>query len=294
MDITDRVAVDAVLRECQPETVYHLAAETHVDRSIDSPAEFIQTNVVGTSVLLEAALSYWSGLDSERRSSFRFVHVSTDEVYGTLGPVGAFNEESVYRPNSPYAASKAASDHLARAWHITYGLPTVVTSCGNNYGPYQFPEKLIPLVILSALDGRPLPVYGDGGQVRDWIHVDDHVSALRTVGAHGIAGSQYAIGALGQQTNISVVRKICSLLDELAPRRTSYNDLICHVADRPGHDRRYAIDPTKIMNELGWRAQHSFDDGLAVTVRWFLENQDWAKATEQKYQRTRLGLHTTA
>jgi len=281
VDITDRAALNRVFARHQPAAVMHLAAESHVDRSIDDPGIFISTNVAGTCTLLEAARAYWSGLDDARRHAFRFLHVSTDEVHGDLGPAAPpFSEASAYAPSSPYAASKAAADHLVRAWHRTYGLPVLLTCCSNNYGPRQFPEKLIPHMILSALQGRPLPVYGDGAQVRDWLHVDDHARALRMVLERGRTGETYHVGGHGEQRNLDVVRAICALLDELAPARrpagaAGYAGLITRVPDRPGHDARYAIDAGKIGSELGWRPRASFDSGLRDTVRWYLDNEAW-------------------
>jgi dTDP-glucose 4,6-dehydratase len=276
-DICSADLVAQVFREAQPRAVLHFAAESHVDRSIHGPAVFVDTNVVGTFRLLEAARSYWSGLDEPSRAAFRFLHVSTDEVYGSLEPGDpAFREDRGYQPNSPYSASKAASDHFVRAWHQTFGLPVLTTNCSNNYGPCQFPEKLIPLIISNALERRPLPVYGDGMQVRDWLYVGDHCSALRRVLEAGIPGEVYNIGGCNELANIDVVRAICALLDELRPLDEGrYSDLIKHVRDRPGHDRRYAIDAGKIGRELGWRPAHSFSSGLRLTVEWYLENSRW-------------------
>ena len=271
----------------------HLAAESHVDRSIDGPGEFIQTNVVGTFTLLQAARAYWGGLEGGARDRFRFLHVSTDEVYGSLGAEGYFTEETPYDPSSPYSASKAASDHLVRAWHHTYGLPTLVTNCSNNYGPYQFPEKLIPLVILNAMAGKPLPVYGKGDNVRDWLYVDDHARALRLVLEAGVPGETYNIGGHNERTNLEVVRAICALLDELRPDspHVPHADLITFVADRPGHDRRYAIDAGKIDRELGWRPRETFETGLRQTVAWYLDNEDWCRNVQSGgYRQERLGL----
>jgi dTDP-glucose 4,6-dehydratase len=274
-DICDRELVRTLLNKYNPRAILHFAAESHVDRSISGPAPFIDTNVVGTFSLLEEARTY-----SERREGFRFLHVSTDEVYGSLGPDDpAFTEETPYAPNSPYAASKAAADHLVRAYHHTYGLPTLTTNCSNNYGPYQFPEKLIPLMISSALAGKPLPVYGDGRNVRDWLYVLDHCEAVRLVLERGRVGETYNIGGGAEKANIDLVKRICSLLDEARPRRSgNYAELISFVKDRPGHDRRYAIDASKIGRELGWRPRESFDSGLAKTVRWYVENHAWAAA----------------
>jgi dTDP-glucose 4,6-dehydratase len=292
VDICDRRALARVFREFQPEAVIHLAAESHVDRSIDAPAQFIATNIVGTQTLLDTALDYWKHLDSVRRAHFRFHHVSTDEVYGSLPETGRFTEDSQYRPNSPYSASKAAADHLVRAWHHTYGLPTIITNCSNNYGPYQFPEKLIPLVILSALDGKPLPVYGDGGNVRDWLYVEDHCRALALIPQRGRVGEVYNIGGNSELKNIEVVHSICDLLDELAarPQRGSYRNQIRFVADRPGHDRRYAIDATKLQQQLGWKPVETFASGLRATVAWYLENRTWCERVGERYDGRRLGL----
>ena len=277
-DILDRALVSTLLERHRPCAIVHFAAETHVDRSIHGPSAFLRTNVEGTFSLLESALSYWRSLTAEDQQGFRFLHVSTDEVYGTLTPEEpAFREDTPFAPNSPYAASKAASDHLVRAWHHTYGLPTLVTNCSNNYGPFQFPEKLIPLTIANALAGEPLPVYGDGMQVRDWVFVEDHCRAIETVLSSGRPGEVYNIGGGNQQTNLSVVQTICSILDELRPGRRSYAEQIRHVADRPGHDRRYAIDATKVRTELGWAPQQSFADGLRRTVAWYLAHQDWVE-----------------
>ena len=276
VDIRDASAVQAIFRRYRPQAVVHLAAESHVDRSIAGPAAFVQTNIVGTSTLLEVAREYWQESDRVERDIFRFHHVSTDEVFGSLGAEGAFDETSPYLPNSPYAASKAASDHLVRAWHQTYGLPVVITNCSNNYGPCQFPEKLIPLVILNALEGKYLPVYGDGQQVRDWLYVEDHARALRAVLARGHSGATYCIGGQAERSNLDVVRGICAVLHRLRPDPAGpYTRLIRHVTDRPGHDRRYAINPTRIMSELGWRPLESFDSGLEKTVRWYLDNPQW-------------------
>ncbi len=297
VDVCDRAALERVFREHRPEAVMHLAAESHVDRSIDGPAAFVQTNVVGTCTLLEVARDYWRSLEGEARERFRFHHVSTDEVYGDLGPPGegpeAFREEDPYRPSSPYAASKAAADHLVRAWHRTYGLPVLVTNCSNNYGPYHFPEKLIPLTIIKALRGEPLPVYGRGDQVRDWLYVEDHARALALVLERGRVGATYLIGGRSPRTNLEVVRAVCALLDELLPDspHRPHERLIRFVADRPGHDRRYAIDPTRIERELGWRAEESFESGLRKTVRWYLEHRWWwERVLDGRYRGERLGL----
>jgi dTDP-glucose 4,6-dehydratase len=292
-DIADRPLVGHLIREMQPDAIVHLAAETHVDRSIDSATDFIQTNVVGTFALLEEALAYWRGLAEPERNRFRFHHVSTDEVFGALSANGAFNEDSPYRPTSPYAASKAASDHLVRAWYHTYGLPIVVSNCSNNYGPYQFPEKLIPLTILNRLEGRALPVYGRGENVRDWLFVEDHARALTSVLDGGRIGETYAIGGGAEKTNIEVVRAICALMDEMAPdpRVGNREALIAYVADRPGHDYRYSLDPAKIGVELGWAPRESFESGLARTVRWYLDNRSWwERIRSGVYRGERLGL----
>jgi dTDP-glucose 4,6-dehydratase len=276
-DICDREALDLLFADHRPAGVIHLAAESHVDRSIHGPGDFIQTNVVGTYTLLEAARAYWSGLDAAGRTAFRFHHVSTDEVFGSLGPSGMFDERTAYDPRSPYSSSKAASDHLVRAWQHTYGLPVLITNCSNNYGPCQFPEKLIPLMILNALAGKPLPIYGKGDNVRDWLYVDDHARALQLVFERGKAGETYCIGGHNEKTNLEVVDTLCTLLDQLCPRGdgTSYAALKTFVADRPGHDRRYAIDAGKIGRELGWQPLESFESGIEKTVRWYLGNPDW-------------------
>ena len=281
-DIGDRALVDKLLTEHQPRAVLHFAAESHVDRSIHGPGAFIKTNVEGTFTLLESARGYWSKLEGDAKAGFRFHHVSTDEVYGSLKPgAPAFTEDHVYEPNSPYSASKAASDHLVRAWHHTYGLPVLTTNCSNNYGPYHFPEKLIPLMIVNALAGKPLPVYGDGQQIRDWLYVGDHCSGIRAVLAKGRIGETYNIGGWNEQANIDIVRTICALLDEMRPDAAGpYVRLITHVADRPGHDRRYAIDARKIERELGWRPAETFDTGIRKTVRWYLDHADWVAAVQ--------------
>lgn len=289
-DIADASAMQAAFAETKPSLVMHLAAESHVDRSIDGPMPFIQTNVTGTAVMLEAATRHWRGLPESERAAFRFLHISTDEVYGELGETGLFSETSTYKPNSPYAASKASADHLVRAWGRTYGLPVLVTNCSNNYGPYQFPEKLIPLVVLNALEGKPLPVYGAGLQVRDWLHVDDHVSALRAVAARGRPGETYLVGSRNERRNIDLVRKLCAVLDRLHPEGAPHDRLITFVTDRPGHDARYAIDPGKIETELGWRSSIPFDKGLEDTVAWYIANRDWCGAVAPRYARERLGL----
>jgi dTDP-glucose 4,6-dehydratase len=278
VDICDRAALDQVFAEHQPDRIMHLAAESHVDRSIDGPAAFIETNIVGTYMLLEAARQYWLGLDEARKTAFRFHHISTDEVYGDLeGPQDLFLETTPYAPSSPYSASKASSDHLVRAWLRTYGLPTLVTNCSNNYGPCHFPEKLIPLVILNALDGKPLPIYGKGDQVRDWLYVEDHARALYQVVSEGVVGETYNIGGHNEKQNIEVVHTLCDLLDELRPRADgqSYRTQITHVQDRPGHDLRYAIDASKIQRELGWVPQETFESGIRKTVEWYLANAEW-------------------
>lgn len=296
-DIADSEAVSNALAQFQPDAIMHLAAESHVDRSIDGPAAFIQTNIVGTYALLESTRAYWSSLDAERKAAFRFHHISTDEVYGDLhGADDLFTETTPYAPSSPYSASKAASDHLVRAWHRTYGLPVLLTNCSNNYGPYHFPEKLIPLMILNALEGKPLPVYGDGLQVRDWLFVEDHARALVEVVTRGQVGETYNIGGHNEQKNIGVVRGICALLEELAPAKPAgvarFEDLITHVKDRPGHDLRYAIDAGKIERELGWKPQETFHSGLRKTVQWYLDNLEWCRHVQDgSYQRERLGAH---
>ena len=294
-DICDRPAMAAAIAEFQPDAVMHLAAESHVDRSIDGPAAFIETNIMGTYVLLEAALNYWRVLPTASKHAFRFHHVSTDEVFGSLGPTGQFLETSAYQPNSPYSASKASSDHLVRAWHHTYGMPTVITNCSNNYGAYQFPEKLIPLMIHHALDGRPMPVYGRGLNVRDWLYVEDHVHALLSVSERGRIGETYNIGGNNEQTNLSVVERICELLDELAPGAKSRRSLITYVEDRPGHDLRYSPATDKIQSELGWRPRESFASGLRKTVAWYLANRQWCERIRSGvYQGERLGLAAEA
>jgi dTDP-glucose 4,6-dehydratase len=277
-DIGDRALLDRLLAEHSPRAVINFAAESHVDRSIHGPEDFIQTNVVGTFHLLEAVRAHWGSLDGEAKSAFRFLHVSTDEVYGTLGPGDApFTETTPYTPNSPYSASKAASDHLVRAYHHTYGLPVLTTNCSNNYGPYHFPEKLIPLMIVNALAGKPLPVYGDGMQVRDWLYVKDHCSAIRRVLEAGAPGETYNVGGWNEKPNIEIVRTVCTLLDELQPRADGqpYSSQVSYVKDRPGHDRRYAIDASKIHRELGWKPAETFDSGIRKTVMWYLEHSDW-------------------
>ena len=292
-DICNHREVKNLLNEYQPQAIMHLAAESHVDRSIDGPSEFINTNIVGTSVLLEVARHYWREL--EGRSTFRFHHVSTDEVFGSLGEAGLFNEQSPYQPNSPYSASKASSDHLVRAWHETFDLPVVISNCSNNYGPYQFPEKLIPLMILNALEGKPLPIYGKGEQVRDWLYVDDHARALRLVMEQGASGETYNIGGHNEMKNIDVVNTLCRLLDERVVKHPDgvkrFEELITFVTDRPGHDQRYAIDAGKIKNELGWQPQETFETGLAKTIDWYLDNEEWCSHVQDgSYRGERLGL----
>lgn len=305
-NVCDRGLISKLFADFKPNVVMHLAAESHVDRSIDGPADFIQTNIVGTSVMLECAREYWMSLQSLRegeadevtnstKESFRFHHASTDEVYGSLDNTGSFTEETAYDPSSPYSASKASSDHLVRAWHRTYGLPVLITNCSNNYGPYQFPEKLIPLVILNALEGKPLPVYGNGQQVRDWLHVEDHVRALYRVVTEGQIGETYNIGGNNEKTNLEVVHMLCALLDEARPNHpkgiSSYKDLITHVADRPGHDQRYAIDANKIQKNLDWVPAETFENGLRKTVDWYLGNVTWLQNVQNgSYQRQRLGV----
>jgi dTDP-glucose 4,6-dehydratase len=298
-DIADAAAMARVFDQHAPRAVLNLAAETHVDRSIDGPGPFIDTNIVGAFVLLQAATAYWRSRPDVERRRFRFLHVSTDEVYGTLGAAGAFTEDTAYAPNSPYAASKASADHLVRAYHHTYGLPSLITNCSNNYGPYQFPEKLIPLVILNAVDGRPLPIYGDGGNVRDWLHVEDHCRGLLTALEQGRPGEKYNIGGGSERTNLEVVDAVCDVLDAVRPAaanpavrgRSSYHELKTFVPDRPGHDRRYAIDATKIRTELGWQPAHHFESGIRATVQWYLDHLGWCAAVQAgRYDRERLGL----
>jgi dTDP-glucose 4,6-dehydratase len=290
-DIGDRTAVARLLADVRPDAILNLAAETHVDRSIDDPRPFVDTNVVGTFVLLESARAYAAGLPPEALASFRFLHVSTDEVYGTLGASGQFSEQTPYAPNSPYAASKASADHLVRAYFHTYRLPVLITNCSNNYGPFQFPEKLIPLMILNAVDGRRLPVYGDGGHVRDWLHVDDHCAGILLVLAKGTPGEKYNIGGGNERTNLQVVDAICDAVDHLRPSAGGRRALKQFVPDRPGHDRRYAIDASKIRRELGWTPAHTFERGLSETVAWYLEHRDWCEQVlAGRYERQRLGL----
>lgn len=295
-DICDTQKIIALFQSHRPDAVMHLAAESHVDRSIDGPADFIETNIVGTYALIEAARAYWQNLTDTAKANFRFHHISTDEVYGDLPNDGSlFTETTPYSPSSPYSASKASSDHIVRAWQRTYGLPVIVTNCSNNYGPYHFPEKLIPLVTLNALDGKPLPVYGDGKQIRDWLFVEDHARALLTVVENGKIGETYNIGGHNEQENIHVVRSICGILDELQPNKpnaiANYSDLITFVKDRPGHDLRYAIDASKIERDLGWKPKETFETGLRKTVQWYLENLDWCRHVQDgSYRRERLGL----
>lgn len=316
VDICNRAEVDRVLLQHQPDAIMHLAAESHVDRSIDGPAEFIETNIVGTYTLLEATRQYWQSMDADRRENFRFHHISTDEVYGDLphpndsirveetfpsplagaGPgergdsLPLFTEQTAYAPSSPYSASKASSDHLVRAWQRTYGLPVLITNCSNNYGSYHFPEKLVPLMILNALEGKPLPVYGKGDQIRDWLYVEDHARALYKVVKEGTPGETYNIGGHNEKQNIEVVYTICDILQELRPQEASYRDLITNVKDRPGHDMRYAIDASKIQKELGWAPQETFGTGMRKTVQWYLNNLDWCQRVQDgSYQRERLG-----
>ena len=299
VDICDRAEVDRVLTQHKPDAIMHLAAESHVDRSIDGPADFIETNIVGTYTLLEASRHYWQAMGPAKKAEFRFHHISTDEVYGDLPHPSTdpdaeeqlFTEQTAYAPSSPYSASKASSDHLVRAWQRTYGLPTLVTNCSNNYGPYHFPEKLIPLVILNALEGKPLPVYGKGDQIRDWLYVEDHARALYKVVTEGKPGETYNIGGHNEKQNIEVVQTICDILQQLRPTESHYRDLITHVKDRPGHDLRYAIDASKIQQELGWAPKETFESGIRKTVEWYLDNLDWCQRVQDgSYQRERLGV----
>ncbi|ABK47613.1 dTDP-glucose 4,6-dehydratase [Shewanella sp. ANA-3] len=303
VDICDRATLERVFSQYQPDAVMHLAAESHVDRSITGPSDFIQTNIVGTYILLEAARQYWTQLDAERKAAFRFHHISTDEVYGDLPHpdeqegqavnqyLPLFTETTPYAPSSPYSASKASSDHLVRAWLRTYGFPTIVTNCSNNYGPYHFPEKLIPLVILNALEGKSLPIYGKGDQIRDWLYVEDHARALYKVVTEGKVGETYNIGGHNEKQNIEVVKTICSILDSLVPKATPYAEQITFVTDRPGHDRRYAIDASKMSAELNWQPQETFETGLRKTIEWYLANQEWCQHVQDgTYQRERLGI----
>lgn len=291
-DICDAAAIRKICEAFRPDVIMHLAAESHVDRSIDGPDAFIETNIVGTYVLLQCARRHWQSLEPEERAQFRFHHVSTDEVFGSLGEQGLFLETSPYQPNSPYSASKAASDHLVRAWGHTYGLPVVCSNCSNNYGPFHFPEKLIPLTVLKALEGEQIPVYGDGGNIRDWLYVEDHARALAHIALFGAAGESYNVGGFNEKTNLEVVTAICALLDEMAPDPAGpHARLITYVEDRPGHDRRYAIDASKIRRELGWKAQETFETGLRKTVRWYLDNQEWLdRVRSGLYRGERLGV----
>lgn len=289
-DICDQEAMDKAFAEFSPDTIFHLAAESHVDRSIDGPGEFVQTNIVGTATLLQAALKYWKALPDNRKNAFRFQHISTDEVYGTLGEEGLFKETTPYSPHSPYSASKASSDHLVRAWHDTYGLPTLITNCSNNYGPYHFPEKLIPLIIMNCLEMKSLPVYGKGDNIRDWLYVDDHARALLLVNDKGQIGETYNVGGRNERTNLEVVRTVCRIMDELSPADKKREELITFVADRPGHDQRYAIDPTKLETELGYKPLENFDTGIRKTVKWYLDNEWWWGPIHRgKYAGERLG-----
>ncbi|MFT6926874.1 MAG: dTDP-glucose 4,6-dehydratase [Psychromonas sp.] len=296
VDICDRAELDRIFEKYQPDAVMHLAAESHVDRSIDGPAEFIETNIIGTYQLLEATRQYWNQLETSRKEAFRFHHISTDEVYGDLeGPEDLFTETTPYAPSSPYSASKASSDHLVRAWQRTYGLPTLITNCSNNYGPYHFPEKLIPLVIINALEGKPLPVYGNGMQIRDWLYVEDHARALYKVVSEGVVGETYNIGGHNEKSNIDVVKTICTLLKELVPNKPDgvdfYQDLITYVKDRPGHDLRYAIDATKMSKELNWTPTETFESGIRNTVQWYLNNKEWwTRVLDGSYTGERLGI----
>jgi len=290
-DICSGDDITLAIHEFQPDRIMHLAAESHVDRSITGAGDFVKTNVVGTFTMLEAARQYWNTLDEDRKKAFRFLHVSTDEVYGSLGDEGLFTENTAYDPSSPYSASKAASDHLAIAWHRTYGLPVVLSNCSNNYGPYHFPEKLIPLMILNALDGKPLPVYGNGANIRDWLYVDDHAKALHLIASEGRLGEKYNVGGRNERTNIDVVQTICTILDRLSPQTGPHARLITYVADRPGHDSRYAIDATKLEEELGWQALENFDTGIEKTIKWYLDNPWWWQPLRSKvYDGNRLGL----
>lgn len=290
-DICDAPRIRALMSEFKPDAVMHLAAESHVDRSISGPGAFVRTNVVGTQIMLDAARGHWDQLQGTAKDAFRFVHISTDEVFGSLGPTGSFNEETRYDPRSPYSASKAASDHLVRAWGETYGLPILISNCSNNYGPRQFPEKLIPLMILNAFEGKPLPVYGDGLNVRDWLHVEDHARALTTILGAGKPGETYVVGGRAEKTNIAIVKTICAICDELFPQNAPHEKLIQYVADRPGHDRRYAIDPAKIERELGWTPKASFETALRDTVLWYRDNEAWWRPIrEGVYRGERLGL----
>lgn len=292
VDLVDPEATMAAIKRADPDLVFHLAAESHVDRSISGPGAFIESNISGTFNLLQAVRAHWEQLPKERQEHFRFHHISTDEVFGSLGPTGCFSETTPYDPRSPYSASKAASDHLVSAWHHTYGLPVVLTNCSNNYGPWQFPEKLIPVVILKAVAGEPIPLYGDGANVRDWLYVEDHVEALLLAATRGRLGESYCVGGHGERSNKQVVQTICSLLDELRPQGAPHAGLITPVADRPGHDRRYAIDSTRISSELGWRPAHAFEQSLATTVNWYLDNLAWCEKVREQagYRGNRLGI----
>ncbi|KQY07750.1 dTDP-glucose 4,6-dehydratase [Rhizobium sp. Root73] len=289
-DICDRAAIQAAFDDFKPDRVMHLAAESHVDRSITGARDFVETNVIGTFTMLEAGRQYWQTLSTDNKEAFRFLHVSTDEVYGSLGDTGLFMEATPYDPSSPYSASKAASDHLAKAWMRTYGMPVIVSNCSNNYGPFHFPEKLIPLIILNALEGRPLPVYGNGANIRDWLYVDDHARALDLIAEKGRIGETYNVGGRNERRNIDVVHRIVAIMDELHPEAKPHEKLITHVTDRPGHDARYAIDATKLENELGWKAQENFETGIEKTVQWYLNNQWWWMPLRQGYDGSRLGL----
>lgn len=290
-DICDMQKMSEAMSSFQPDRIMHLAAESHVDRSISGAADFVQTNVMGTFSLLEAARHYWNDLPADRKAAFRFLHVSTDEVYGSLGDDGLFEEVTAYDPSSPYSASKAASDHLVVAWHRTYGLPVVVSNCSNNYGPYHFPEKLIPLIILNAMEGKPLPVYGKGANIRDWLYVEDHARALDLIAGRGRLGEKYNVGGRNERRNIDVVTRVCELMDQLRPKTKPHAELITYVTDRPGHDARYAIDATKLETELGWKAEENFDSGIERTVRWYLDNEWWWQPLRQGvYSGERLGV----
>lgn len=291
IDICDQAAVTAAILDFQPTQIMHLAAESHVDRSIIGARDFVDTNITGTFSLLQASRTYWQSLKVEERDAFRFLHVSTDEVYGSLGPEGLFTEETRYDPSSPYSASKAAADHLVTAWVRTYGFPAIISNCSNNYGPFHFPEKLIPLVILNALHGKPLPVYGKGDNIRDWLYVDDHAKALDIIVCHGRIGEKYNVGGRNERRNLDVVHRICDILDDVRPMAQPYRSLITFVTDRPGHDQRYAIDANKLETELGWRAQENFDTGIEKTVRWYIANEWWWRPLRERvYQGERLGL----
>lgn len=292
-DICDGQAISTAISSFRPDRIMHLAAESHVDRSITGARDFVETNVLGTFTMLECARAFWQSLDAAGREAFRFLHVSTDEVYGSLGDDGLFQETTPYDPSSPYSASKAASDHLAKAWTRTYGMPIVVSNCSNNYGPFHFPEKLIPLMIISALEGKPLPVYGNGVNIRDWLFVEDHARALDIIAERGRIGETYNVGGRNERRNIDVVKRICTLMDELHPAGKPHENLITYVQDRPGHDARYAINATKLENELGWKAQENFDTGIEKTVKWYLENEWWWGPLRQNYDGTRLGLLKT-